>query len=80
MSTPAEKLDRVFNPKVVAVVGAKKINDYNWLRAHGPFQQGDGQTGKVYHVNIDESEWPGAEELRFENVKSIQDIPEDIDY
>ena len=80
MSTPAEKLDRVFNPKVVAVVGAKKINDYNWLRAHGPFQQGDGQTGKVYHVNIDESEWPGAEELGFENVKSIQDIPEDIDY
>ena len=80
MSTPAEKLDRVFNPKVVAVVGAKKINNYNWLRAHGPFQQGEGRNGKIYHVNIDESEWPGAEELGFENVKSIQDIPEDIDY
>jgi acyl-CoA synthetase (NDP forming) len=80
MSSPADKLDRVFNPKVIAVVGAKKINDYNWLRAHGPFQQAEGRTGKVYHVNIDESEWPGAEELGFENVKSIQDIPEDIDY
>lgn len=71
-----EQLDRIFYPKVVAVVGAKRDNDYMWLRAHGPF----AQHGKVYHVNIDEREWPGAEELGFTNVPSLLDIPEPVDY
>ena len=69
-------LDRVFHPKVLAVVGAKRDNDYMWLRAHGPF----ADFGKIYHVNIDQAEWPGAEELGFENVSSILDIPEPVDY
>lgn len=69
-------LDRVFHPKVLAVVGAKRDNDYMWLRAHGPF----ADFGKIYHVNIDQSEWPGAEELGFQNVSSILDIPEPVDY
>ncbi len=69
-------LQRAFHPKVVAVVGAKRDNDYMWLRAHGPFTE----FGKVYHVNIDEREWPGAEELGFQNVSSILDIPEPVDY
>ena len=51
-------LQRAFHPKVVAVVGAKRDNDYMWLRAHGPFTE----FGKVYHVNIDEREWPGCSE------------------
>ncbi len=69
-------LDRVFHPKVLAVVGAKRDNDYMWLRAHGPF----ADFGKIYHVNIDQAEWPGAEELGFQNVSSILDIPEPVDY
>jgi acyl-CoA synthetase (NDP forming) len=69
-------LDRIFHPKVLAVVGAKRDNDYNWLHAHGPF----AQFGKVYHVNIDEREWPGAEELGIPNVASLLDIPEPVDY
>ncbi len=69
-------LDRVFHPKVLAVVGAKRDNDYMWLRAHGPF----ADFGKIYHVNIDQSEWAGAEELGFQNVSSILDIPEPVDY
>ena len=69
-------LQRAFHPKVVAVVGAKRDNDYMWLRAHGPFTE----FGKVYHVNIDEREWPGAEELGFQNVASLLDIPEPVDY
>lgn len=68
------KLDRMFNAKVVAVVGAKKENDYNWLRAYEHFQ------GKVYHVNLDRNEWPGAEELGFTNVASLTDIPEEVDH
>ena len=71
-----ERLDRIFHPKVLAVVGAKRDNDYMWLRAHGPF----AEHGKVYHVNVDEREWPGAEELGFSNVASILDIPEPVDY
>ncbi|MXW23825.1 MAG: hypothetical protein F4Z96_04050, partial [Chloroflexi bacterium] len=70
-------LQRVFHPKVVAVVGAKRDNDYMWLRAHGPFTEFGG---KIYHVNIDEREWPGAEELGFPNVSSLLDIPEPVDY
>ena len=70
-------LERAFHPKVVAVVGAKRDNDYMWLRAHGPLKEFGG---KVYHVNIDEREWPGAEELGFQNVSSLLDIPEPVDY
>ena len=70
------RLDRVFHPKVVAVVGAKRDNDYMWLRAHEPFTA----FGKIYHVNVDEREWPGAEELGFPNVASLLDIPEPVDY
>ena len=72
-----EKLDRMFHPKVVAVVGAKKDSNYQWLRSESPVQE---LGGKVYHVNIDQNEWPGAEELGFENVSSLLDIPEPVDY
>ncbi|MSQ40853.1 MAG: hypothetical protein EXR55_04205 [Dehalococcoidia bacterium] len=70
------RLDRMFHPKVVAVVGAKKENDYNWLRAYEPFRE----HGKVYHVNMDRNEWPGAEALGFQNVASLLDIPEPVDH
>jgi len=70
------KLDRMFHPKVVAVVGAKKENDYSWLRAYEPFRE----HGKVYHVNLDRNEWPGAEALGFQNVASLLDIPEPVDH
>ncbi|MBI2885627.1 MAG: CoA-binding protein [Chloroflexi bacterium] len=69
-----EKLDRMFHPKVVAVVGAKKDSEYRWLVSQAL------EEGKVYAVNIDESEWPGAEALGFTNVRSLLDIPEAVDY
>ncbi len=77
MDNLKEKLDRIFNPKVVAVVGAKKDNNYNWLRSQSPVKE---LGGKVYHVNIDKNEWPGAEELGFQNFSSLMDIPEPVDY
>jgi len=70
-----EKLDRILYPKVVAVVGAKKDTDYRWLVCQGTLKD-----GKVYAVNIDRSEWPGAEALGFANVPSLLDIPEEVDY
>ena len=67
-------LDRVFNPRSVAVVGDKKENDYMWLRSLSTF------TGKLYSVQIDPKELPGIQELGVENYSSLLDIPQPIDY
>jgi acyl-CoA synthetase (NDP forming) len=68
-------LDRAFNPKVIAVIGDKKISDYMWLKSVK-----DSNADKVYSVQIDENEIPGILELGFENVASVKDIPEQVDY
>ncbi|MFC2000753.1 CoA-binding protein, partial [Chloroflexota bacterium] len=69
-----QQLDRAFNPRVVAVVGDKKATDYMWLRSVTTF------TGKVYSVQIDPAELPGIEDLGIENLYSLLDIPEPVDY
>jgi acyl-CoA synthetase (NDP forming) len=74
MEGTMHKLERVFNPRSVAVVGGKQINNYNWLRNVIDFP------GPKYHVNIDETEWPGAAELGFPNYKSLLDIPGEVDF
>ena len=70
-----ENLHRAFNPKVIAVIGDKKISDYMWLRSVK-----DAKTAKVYSVQIDENEIPGILELGFENFRSLSEIPEPVDY
>ena len=70
----AHPLERLLNPKSVAVVGAKKVDNYGWLHTVENFK------GNKYHVNIDKSEWPGAEELGFPNYSSIMDLPEAPDF
>ena len=67
-------LDRVFNPRSVAVVGDKKENDYMWLRSLSTF------TGKLYSVQIDPKELPGIQGLGVENYSSLLDIPQPVDY
>jgi len=67
-------LDRVFNPRTVAVVGDKRGQDYFWLKSLTTFQ------GKAYSVQVDEGEIPGIKELGFENYASLLDIPEPVDY
>lgn len=69
-----EQLDRVFNPRSVAVVGDKQANDYMWLRCQSTFK------GKVYSVQIDPAEIPGIEALGIENYYSLLDIPQPVDY
>lgn len=76
MSVPGHKLDRMFNPKVVAVVGDKGPG-YMWLKNNMPFKE---QGGKLYSVQLDEKEIPGIEALGVQNFKSMADIPEQIDY
>lgn len=68
------RLERLFSPRSVAVVGSKKVDNHSWLRTVLPFK------GPKYHVNVDRSEWPSAEELGFPNYASLLDIPGDVDY
>ena len=69
-----EQLDAAFSPGVVAVVGARKVDDYNWLRNMSDFK------GKLYSVQIDPNDIAGIEELGVPNYKSLVEIPEAVDY
>jgi acyl-CoA synthetase (NDP forming) len=69
-----KRLDRVFNPRSVAVVGDKQALGYMWLRSLSCFK------GKVYSVQIDPKELPGIAELGVVNYPSLMDIPGPVDY
>ncbi len=71
---PSRKLDRVFNPGSVAVVGDKRALGYMWLRSLKAFQ------GRLWSVQIDPNEFPGIEALGIENYLSLLDIPGAVDY
>jgi len=70
----AHRLTRLLNPRSVAVVGAKRANDYRWLRCMSTFQ------GPVYSVNIDARETAGIEALGVRNYPRLLDIPGPVDY
>ena len=74
MSTLLENLHRALHPRAVAVVGARRVDDYMWLRNLSTF------TGPVYSVNIDPNEIPGIEALGFKNYARLTDIPEPVDF
>ncbi|MCC7363873.1 MAG: CoA-binding protein [Dehalococcoidia bacterium] len=76
MSVPGHRLDRMFNPEVVAVIGDKGPG-YMWLHNNMPFKE---KGGRLYSVQLDEKEIPGIEALGVQNFKSLADIPEKIDY
>lgn len=71
------KMERGFYPRNIVVIGAARHNRHRWLKSYLPFHQNHG---KVFHVNVDEAEWPGATELGIENFHSILDIEEPVDY
>ena len=72
MSVDFARLDKAFNPKVVAVVGDKGPM-YMWLRGQMGFK------GKLYSVQVDPKELDGIKELGIENYKSLLDVPEPVD-
>ena len=74
MTVDRKRLDRMFNPKTVVVVGAKKATNYSWLRNMATVK------GNLYSVQLDEDEIPGIEEVGVTNFKSMADVPEPIDY
>lgn len=67
-------LDRVFNPRNVAIVGDKQATGYSWLRSLSTFK------GKLYSVQIDPKEIAGIGELGVDNYLSLLDIPGPVDY
>ncbi len=73
MKVDFTKLDRAFNPRVVAVIGDKKETNYMWLRAQGSFK------GKLYSVQIDPKEIEGIKALGVTNYPSLTEIPDEID-
>ena len=69
------RMERGFYPRNVAVIGAARHNQHRWIKAHLPFHQNHG---RVFNVNIDEAEWPGATELGVQSFQSILDIEEPL--
>ena len=69
-----ENLHRALHPRGVAVIGARKVDDYMWLRNMLTFD------GPVYSVNIDQREIPGIEALGVPNYARLTDIPEPVDF
>jgi acyl-CoA synthetase (NDP forming) len=69
-----KNLSRAFNPRVVAVIGDKRMNGYMWIRAMAHLK------GKLYSVQIDPNEIAGIEAMGVENRKSLAEITEPIDY
>jgi acyl-CoA synthetase (NDP forming) len=74
MDKRLENLHRALHPRAIAVVGARKVDDYSWLRNMSTF------AGPVYSVNIDENEIPGIEALGITNYRRLTDIPEPVDF
>jgi acyl-CoA synthetase (NDP forming) len=72
MSVDFARMDRAFNPKVVAVIGDKKPG-YMWLNGQLGFK------GKLYSVQVDPNEFDGIKALGIENFTSLMDIPEPVD-
>lgn len=76
MAVPGHRLDKMFNPKTVVVIGDKGPG-YMWLKNNMPVLE---KGGNLYSVQLDEKEIPGIEALGITNFKSLADVPGPIDY
>ena len=75
MKADYAKLDRAFNPRVVAVIGDSRSTNFEWLNSERDFR------GKLYSVHVNPET---AEEIcttiGVENYPSLLDIPEPVDF
>lgn len=75
MKADFARLDRAFNPRVVAVIGDSRSTNFEWLNSERDFR------GKLYSVHVNPET---AEEIRtaigVENYPSLLDIPEPVDF
>jgi acyl-CoA synthetase (NDP forming) len=73
MNVDFDKLHRAFNPRVVAVVGDSKGNNFNWLKAQKTFK------GKLVSVHVNPNSFEDIKALGIENYPSLVDIPDPVD-
>jgi acyl-CoA synthetase (NDP forming) len=76
VAVPGHRLDRMWNPRTVVVIGDKGPG-YMWIHSNLPFKE---RGGNFYSVQIDEKEIEGIEALGVKNFKSLSEVPEPIDY
>src|SRR5438105_4788675 len=72
MNFDRSRLERMLNPQSIAVVGDKGPQ-YRWLTSQSEF------TGKIYSVQVDETEITNIEAKGYQNFKSLLDVPGDVD-
>jgi acyl-CoA synthetase (NDP forming) len=73
MKADFSKLDKAFNPRVVAVIGDSGM--FQWIRAQENYK------GKLYSVQVNEKTAQEIEAtFKIKNYKSVIDIPESVDY
>jgi acyl-CoA synthetase (NDP forming) len=68
------QLDRAFNARSIAVIGAKHANNYTWLRRFQSFK------GKLYAVHVNPNSIREIEALGIPCYRSIVDVPGPVDY
>ena len=71
MKADLTKLERAFNPRVLAVVGDSGF--FQWLRSSADFK------GKLYSVQVNPKTIAQIKEMGVENHTSLLDIPEPVD-
>ncbi len=76
MAVPGHRLDRMFNPRTVVVIGDKGPG-YMWLNNSMRFKD---MGGALYSVQLDPNEIPGIEKLGIQNFTSLEEVPGEIDY
>ena len=73
MKVDFDKLERAFNPKVLAVVGDSKGNNFSWIRGQKGFK------GKLYSVHTNPKSFDDIAAEGVTNFTSLLDIPEAVD-
>src|SRR4051794_18629559 len=68
------QLDRAFNARSVAVIGAKRGNGYSWLRRFETF------SGTLSSVHVNPESVRDIEAMGIANYASILDVPGPVDY
>jgi acyl-CoA synthetase (NDP forming) len=73
MRADFSKLDRAFNPKVVAVIGDSGM--FQWIRGLEDYK------GKIYSVQVNQQTAQQIEtRFKIKNYSSVVDIPESVDF
>jgi acetyl-CoA synthetase (ADP-forming)/acetyltransferase len=68
------RLDRVFEPRSIAVVGDKKSSGYGWLHRFKGFD------GTLYSVHTNPESAREIEAMGIPNFRTVRDVPRPLDY